>query len=75
MRLNFQGSGESTTQCKLKKIYGLYYKPITIVNADSSVVNKLEISLIDNTRVVIYDRHMFIVQATYETDNKAPLPQ
>jgi hypothetical protein len=37
---------------------------MTIVNDDSRVVNKLEASLTDNTRVVIYDRHMFIVQAT-----------
>ncbi len=37
---------------------------MTIVNADSRVVNKLKTSLTDNARVVIYDRHMFIVQAT-----------
>jgi hypothetical protein len=42
----------------------LYYKPITIVNDDSSVVNKLATSLIDDARVAIYDRRMFIVQAT-----------
>jgi hypothetical protein len=35
-----------------------------IVNDDSWVINKLEASLTDNARVVIYDRHMFIVQAT-----------
>ncbi len=35
-----------------------------IVNDDSRVVNKLEASLSDDARVVIYDRHMFIVQAT-----------
>jgi hypothetical protein len=34
------------------------------VNDDSSMVNKLEASLTDDARVVIYDRHMFIVQAT-----------
>ncbi len=34
------------------------------VNDDSRVVNKLEASLTDNARVVIYDRHMFIVKAT-----------
>jgi hypothetical protein len=38
---------------------------MTIVNDDSSIINKLETSLIDNARVVIYDCHMFIVQATY----------
>jgi hypothetical protein len=43
---------------------GLYYKPMTIVNDDSRVVTKLETSLSDKARVVIYDRHMFIVQAT-----------
>ncbi len=41
---------------------GLDYKPMTIVNDDSMVVNKLETLLTDDTRVVIYDRHMFIVQ-------------
>jgi hypothetical protein len=40
------------------------YKYIMIVNYDSSVVNKFGASLTDNARVVIYDCHMFIVQAT-----------
>ncbi len=35
-----------------------------IVNDDSSVVSKLEASLTDDVRVVIYDRDMFIVEAT-----------
>jgi len=35
-----------------------------IVNDDSSIINKLETSLTDDTRVVIYDRHMLIVQVT-----------
>jgi hypothetical protein len=43
---------------------GLYYKPIMIVNDDSSIVNKLDTSPIDNARIVIYNRHVFIVQAT-----------
>ncbi len=43
---------------------GLYYKHIMIVNYDSSVVNKLGTSLPIDARVIIYDRHMFIVQAT-----------
>ncbi len=47
------------------QISGLYYKRMTIVNDDSRVVNKLEASLIDDARVVIYNRHMFIVQATH----------
>jgi hypothetical protein len=40
---------------------GLYYKPMTIVNADSRGITKLETSLTDVARVVIYDRQMFIV--------------
>jgi len=43
---------------------GLYYKPMTIVNDDSRVLNKLEASLTDDARVVIFDCHMFIVQGT-----------
>ncbi len=43
---------------------GPYYKPITIVNYDSRVINKFWISLTDDARVVIYDRHMFLVEAT-----------
>ncbi len=46
------------------KFCGLYYKPMMIVNDDSRVINKLEASLTDDARVVIYDCHMFIVQAT-----------
>ncbi len=37
---------------------------MTIVNDDSRVANKLEASLTDDARVIIYDHHMFIVQAT-----------
>ncbi len=37
---------------------------MTIVTDDSRVVTKLETSLTDNARDVIYDCHMFIVQAT-----------
>ncbi len=43
---------------------GLYYKPMMIVNDDSRVVNMLETSLTDVARDVIYNCHMFIVQAT-----------
>jgi hypothetical protein len=51
---------------KFYKIYpnGLYYKPILIVNDDSSIINKLETSLVDDARFVIYDCHVFKVQAT-----------
>jgi hypothetical protein len=45
-------------------ICGLYYKPIMTVNDDSWVINKLEASLTDDARVIIYNCHMFIVQAT-----------
>jgi hypothetical protein len=34
------------------------------VNDDSRVINKLEASLTDDARVIIYNHHMFIVQAT-----------
>ncbi len=37
---------------------------MTIVNDDPRVINKLVASLTDDARVVIYNRHMFIVQAT-----------
>ncbi len=34
------------------------------VNDNSSIINKFETSLTDDARVVIYDRHMFIIQPT-----------
>ena len=42
----------------------LYYKHTRIMNYASSIVNKLEALLTDDARVVIYDRRVFIVQAT-----------
>ncbi len=42
----------------------MYYKHMTIVNDDSSIVNKLEALLTDDARGVIYDCRMFIKQAT-----------
>jgi hypothetical protein len=33
---------------------------MTIINDDSRVVNKLETSLTDDARVIIYDRHTLI---------------
>jgi hypothetical protein len=36
---------------------------MTIVNYDSRVINKLEASLTDDARVVIYDHHLCIIQA------------
>ncbi len=35
-----------------------------IVNDDSGIINKLGASLTDDAKVLIYDQHMFIVQAT-----------
>jgi hypothetical protein len=43
---------------------GLYYKHTTIVNYATSIINKIEALLTDDARVIIYDRHVFIVQAT-----------
>ncbi len=43
---------------------GMYYKHMTIVSYASSINNKLEALLTDDARVVIYNRHVFIVQAT-----------
>jgi hypothetical protein len=47
---------------KKYNICGLYYKHAMIVNDDSSVVIKWSFKLIDDPRVIIYDRHRFIVQ-------------
>jgi hypothetical protein len=44
---------------------GLDYKHVTVVNDDSSVINKFEASLTDDARVVIYDRHIFMVRPLY----------
>jgi hypothetical protein len=43
---------------------GLYYKYVTIVNDDSRVINKQSFKLIDDSGVIIYDCHRFIIQAT-----------
>jgi hypothetical protein len=43
---------------------GLYYKQVTIVNDDSIIVSEWSFKLIDGPRVVLYDHHMFIIQAT-----------
>jgi hypothetical protein len=45
-------------------ISDLYYKPMTNITDDSRVVNKFEALLTDDARFVIYECHMFIVQAT-----------
>jgi hypothetical protein len=59
-----------TQMSKFRPICGLYYKQITIVNDNSSIINKFEASLTDDARVIIYDRHMFIVQATHHTGHR-----
>jgi len=43
---------------------GLYYKHITIINDNFSIIGKIEDSLTDDARVIIYILHMFIVEAT-----------
>jgi hypothetical protein len=42
---------------------------MTIVNDDYRVINKLQTQLTGDARVVIYDRHMFIVPATGRIPN------
>jgi hypothetical protein len=73
-RLGWQAGDLIATKKGLTCLYGreallpitssLNYKPMTIVNDDSRVVTKLETSLTDDARVVIYDCHMFVVHAT-----------
>ncbi len=41
---------------------GLFYKHVTIVNDNSSVISKYSFKLSDDPRVVIYDGHRFIIQ-------------
>jgi hypothetical protein len=45
-------------------ISGMYNKHIMIVNDDSSITSKCGEKLIDDARVIIYDRNLFIIQAT-----------
>ncbi len=61
--LNIETIHDDSTN-NAEDIRPLYCKPVTIVNYDAMVVNMLETSHTDDNRVVIYDRHMFIVQAT-----------
>ncbi len=63
-KLTFSALSQTTQFWHRQTIFGLYYKHSTIVNYASSIVNKLEALLTDNARVIIYDRHVFIVQAT-----------
>jgi hypothetical protein len=43
---------------------GLYYKHVTIVNNNSSIVSKWSFKLTDDPRVVINDRNRFMIQKT-----------
>ncbi len=43
---------------------GLYYKHMVIVYDNSSIVSKWSSKLTDNARIVIYNRNMFVIQAT-----------
>ena len=54
-----QSSVSDAPNCAIT-LCGLYYIPMTIVNDDSRVINKLETSLTDDARVCIYDCHKFI---------------
>ncbi len=51
-------------KCLLTGACILYYEHITIVNYNSSIINKFGASLAGDARVVIYNRHMFIVHPT-----------
>ena len=64
MAITIYNSGAVFTTLHFLECCGLYYKPMMIINDDYRVVNKLEASLTDDARVVIYDYQMFIVQAT-----------
>jgi hypothetical protein len=41
-----------------------YYKHMTIINDNSNIISEQSFKLIDNARGVIYDHHMFLIQAT-----------
>jgi len=51
-------------ECHLSSICGLYYKHVTIVNDNSSVISKRSFKLIDDPKVVNYNHQRFIIQAT-----------
>ncbi len=64
---NLQGlqyNSDSLKPSPRPRTSGLYYKHMTIVNDNSSIISKWSSKLIDDARVIIYDRHMFIVEAT-----------
>jgi hypothetical protein len=54
---------------------GLCYRHMMIINDNSSIINKLEASLTDDASVVIYNRQMFIVQATDHSPSQLCQPR
>ncbi len=54
-------SNYKCSQCQLRNICKLYYKHITIVNDDSSIINKWQVALTDDTKVIICDCNMFTI--------------
>ncbi len=50
------------SECQLTYTINLF--TAAIVNYDSSIITELGASLTDDARVIIYNRHMFIVHAT-----------
>ncbi len=52
------------SQPKWGTFSGLYYKHVTIINDNSSIVSKWSFKLSDDPRVIIYNHHGFIIQAT-----------
>ncbi len=72
--INYDRRWRSKLWCHLQSSFcGLYYKPIMIVNDDSSIINKFETSLLDDARVIIYNRNMFIVKTTDNSQVMASL--
>ncbi len=57
-RVNDQEKNYNIDNC------GLYYTHVMIVNDNSTIINKWSFKLIDDARVVIYDRNRFMIQAT-----------
>jgi hypothetical protein len=40
------------------------YKHVIIINDDSSIISKCSFNLIDDPRVITYDRKRFVIQAS-----------
>jgi len=52
---------------------GLYYKQMMIVNNNPSIISQWISKFIDDARVVIYNRNMFIILTTEANVIKMPL--